>query len=89
MTNGARNRILVVSSTRPTQKKQDTIWVGTPLEVISLLEHDRELISTVILAGRFATNRELANFLSESYPSLSIVSSRHGEEPDAYLPAYA
>lgn len=91
MTNSRSNRtrVLVVSPSRPAKTRPDTIFVDTPLEVISLLEHDRELISTVILAGRFAKNRELAKFLTESYPALSVIAGRAGEEPDSYLPAYA
>jgi hypothetical protein len=83
-----RQCVLVVSASRPERERPDTIFVGTPLEVITLLENDRDLISTVILAGRFAKNRELAKFLTESYPALSVVAGRAGEEPDSFLPVY-
>ena len=84
-----RNRVLVVSSQRPDHSRDDTVFVGTPLDLISLLETDRNLFGTVVLTGRFAANRELTSFLAETYPMLQVLYGRPGEEPDPYLPAYS
>ena len=83
------NRILVVSPLRPSREKADTMFVGNPLDMIEVLESSRETISTVVLTGRFAANRELAAYLTATYPALSIVSNKAGEEPDPYLPTYS
>jgi hypothetical protein len=84
-----RNRVLVVSPLRPLREKAGTVFVGNPLDMIEVLESSRDEISTVVLTGRYAANRELAAYLSQAYPALSIVSGRSGEEPDPYLPTYA
>jgi hypothetical protein len=83
------NRVLVVSPLRPSHEKKDTLFVGNPLDMIEVLESSRETISTVVLAGRYAANRELAAYLSTTYPALSIVAGRAGEEPDPYLPTFS
>jgi hypothetical protein len=44
--------------------------VATPLQAIQRLERHR--ISTVILSGSFARNRELASFLRDAYPSVRV-----------------
>lgn len=65
------------------------MFVGNPLDMIEVLESSRETISTVVLTGRYAANRELAAYLCQTYPALSIVSGQAGEEPDPYLPTYS
>jgi hypothetical protein len=47
------------------------IVVGTPLDAITRLER-RSAISTIILAGTFARNDELAAFLAEFYPAVHL-----------------
>ena len=82
--------IIVVSGDKHhTTNTQDTLVVRTPLDMITRLERDRDAISTVVLMGDFASNRELTSFLAESYPALCILSGHTGEEPDPYLPAFA
>ena len=81
-------RVLVVSPLQPLHAKPDTVFVGTPLDMMQVLEHSRETIGTVVLTGRFAANRELAAYLSTTYPALSIVEGS-GENPDPYLPTYS
>jgi hypothetical protein len=83
------HRVLVVSPLRPTREKPDTMFVGNPLDMIEVLESSRETISTVVLTGRYAANRELAAYLCQTYPALSIVAGRAGEEPDPYLPTFS
>lgn len=82
-------RTLVVTKSPPLTSRPDTAFVATPLDLISVLEHEREQISTVVLTGSFASMRELTMFLVDSYPSLRILSGRPGEEPDTYLPAFS
>ena len=82
-------RTLVVTKNPPLQTRPNTSFVATPLDLISVLEADRERFSTVVLTGNFAKMRELTMFLVDSYPALRILSGRPGEEPDTYLPAYS
>ncbi|HWO19405.1 MAG TPA: hypothetical protein VNO30_11540 [Kofleriaceae bacterium] len=60
----------------------------TNLDLISQLEDPRNFIVAVVLAGRFAKDRELATFLIESYPGLKVIDDET-EEPDlsSYRPA--
>ena len=82
-------RTLVVTRTPPSEPRPNTSFVATPLDLISVLESERELIATVVLTGSFAAMRELTTFLVDTYPALQILSGRPGEEPDTYLPAYS
>ena len=82
-------RTLVVTKSPPLHAKPDTAFVATPLDLISVLENEREQISVVVLTGSFAAMRELTTFLVDSYPALTILSGRPGEEPDTYLPAFS
>jgi hypothetical protein len=82
-------RTLVVSKTVPKHARPNTSFVATPLDLIKLLEDERDDISTVVLTGNFASMRELTLFLVDHYPALRILSGRAGEEPDTYLPAYS
>ena len=82
-------RTLVVTKNPPKVARANTSFVATPLDLIALLEHERELFSTVVLTGNFASMRELTLFLVDQYPALRILSGRSGEEPDTYLPAYS
>jgi hypothetical protein len=83
------HKTLVVTKTPPKRARQNTSFVATPLDLIAILEADRDQIETVVLTGAFASMRELTMFLVDSYPSLRILSGRAGEEPDTYLPAYS
>lgn len=82
-------RTLVVTKNPPARARGNTSFVATPLDLIKLLEDEREDISTVVLTGNFASMRELTMFLVDSYPNLRILSGRAGEDPDTYLPAYS
>jgi hypothetical protein len=82
-------RTLVVTKNPPKRVRPNTSYCATPLDLIAVLEHERDLISTVVLTGNFASMRELTMFLVDSYPALRILSGRPGEEPDTYLPAYS
>lgn len=70
-----RIRTLIITDDRGQRARlaarSDTRVVGTPLELISMLEHG-ELISTVLLAGRFVEDAALPAFLQESYPQLGV-----------------
>jgi hypothetical protein len=57
---------MIVSSVN--RDRDAAITVRTPLDAICRL--DRELIRTVVLAGSFATNLELATTLRELYPQI-------------------
>lgn len=78
----------MVSPLQPLRAKPDTVFVGSPLDMIQVLEHSRESIGTVVLTGRFAANRELAAYLSTTYPALAIVEGS-GDDPDPYLPTFS
>jgi hypothetical protein len=66
------HQTMIVSSDYPRARQQgDVIQVGTPLDAIVQLETP-ELVSRVVLVGSFATNRELATFLTDSYPAVEI-----------------
>ena len=82
-------RTLVVTRTPPRKMRPNTSVVATPLDLIAVLEQEREAISTVVLTGSFAAMRELTMFLTDAYPALRILSGRAGEEPDTYLPQYS
>jgi hypothetical protein len=82
-------RTLVVTRTPPLRARPNTSFVATPLDLIAMLEEERDMISTVVLTGNFASMRELTMFLVDSYPALRILSGDPGEEPDIYLPAYS
>ena len=90
-----RVRTVIVSSDKEhrallrQQLREDTIVVATPLELISSLEEDGNLVTTIVLAGAFARNRELTSFLYEAYPSLRVVDGRVDAVPDTYLPLFA
>ncbi len=47
-----------------------SIVVSTPLDVITWLE--AAPIASVVLAGEFATDKVLAAFLAESYPTIPV-----------------
>lgn len=69
-------RTLVLSdeqSPRSTRSERDRLFVATPLDMIAHLELASTPVSTVVLAGRYGGDRELASFLLESYPMLRIV----------------
>ena len=53
----------------------EAIVVQTNLDLISQLEDPRNFVVAVVLAGRFAKDRELASFLLESYPGLKVIES--------------
>ncbi len=61
---------LIVSSEPVPGARADAFVVGTPLEAITRLE--RRPVHTVVLAGSFARNRELAAFLRDFYPSVRV-----------------
>lgn len=82
-------RTLVVTRTPPRIARRNTDFVATPLDLIAVLEHERDHVETVVLTGSFAAMRELTMFLTDAYPALRILSGRPGEEPDTYLPAYS
>ncbi|MBA3391631.1 MAG: hypothetical protein H0T89_03255 [Deltaproteobacteria bacterium] len=56
----------------------------TPLDLIRILDREGVAISTVILAGRYATDRDLVSFLRETYPGIDVVSDCADEAPVAY-----
>jgi len=84
-----RKRTLVVTKNPPPSTRADTSVVKTPLDMIRTLQEQREQISTVVLMGSFAANRDIATFLVEAYPALRVLSGRSGEDPDTYLPQYS
>jgi hypothetical protein len=69
-------RTLVITDDRGQQlrlrERDDTIVVGTPLELIVALEAAHRLVSTVVLAGRFVLDHDLAGFLRDFYPELGV-----------------
>ncbi|HEV7558963.1 MAG TPA: hypothetical protein VGO00_26000 [Kofleriaceae bacterium] len=66
---------MIVSSGAPRSREvsgeHDAVVVSTPLEAIHRLE-SRDPIAAVVLAGSYATNAELGDFLAETYPFLQI-----------------
>jgi hypothetical protein len=67
----AMNHTMIVSSSNRVRNTGDAIWVGSPLEAIVRLESPQR-IDTVVLAGSYATNHELAAALVELYPTLRV-----------------
>ena len=61
---------LIVSSVRYAMPHDDAFVVTTPLEAIARLERRR--VRTVVLAGTFARNRELAAFVRAFYPAVRV-----------------
>lgn len=66
--------------------RPDAVLVRTNLDLISQLEDPTSFVVTVVLAGAFAKDRELASFLLESYPGIEVVDGT--TESDPYLPLY-
>jgi hypothetical protein len=68
--------MIVSSNNQPSVTPRDNaIVVATPLDAIMRLEkqeHPHHRIGTVVLAGSFASNHELATFLDEFYPSVRV-----------------
>lgn len=50
---------------------ENLIVVGTPLDAITRLEA-RVPISTLVLAGSYARDEEVAQFFAEFYPSIGL-----------------
>lgn len=71
----AQVRTLVLSDEQWPRRApdRDRVFVMTPLDLIARLELWAIPISTVVLAGSFGGNRELASFLLEAYPAVRIV----------------
>jgi hypothetical protein len=63
----------------------DAVVVRTNLDLISQLEDPQSFVVTVVLAGKFAGDRELASFLTESYPGLRVIDGSGDRDPNAYL----
>jgi len=61
---------LIVSSDHLPGARPNGYVVATPLEAIARLERRR--VSTVVLAGTFARDRELASFLRAFYPAIRV-----------------
>jgi hypothetical protein len=59
------DRLIVSSEAHPSNPS-----VATPLDAITRLEDQR--IRTVVLAGSFAQDRELASFLRDFYPDVRV-----------------
>jgi hypothetical protein len=80
-----------VVSADPRHREQphpDSVVVQTNLDLIAQLEDPRNFVVAVVLAGQFARDRELASFLIESYPGLTVIDGTDDPDPDPYLPAY-
>lgn len=78
MDSWAQVRTLVLSDEQswPSSRRapdRDRLFVMTPLDLIAHLELWEIPVSTVVLAGSFGGNRELASFLLEAYPAVRIV----------------
>ena len=65
------NQTLIVSRDKQNFERGDAIVVSTPLDAIMRLEKRRR-IGTVVLAGSYARDSELAAFLDEFYPSVRV-----------------
>jgi len=65
--------MIVSGGNQPTVRttREDAIVVATPLDAIMRLE-GRDRIRLVVLAGSYATNRELATFIGEFYPMVRV-----------------
>lgn len=64
-----------------TREHADAVVVRTNLELISQLEDPQSFVVAVVLAGRFAQDRELAAFLIESYPGLQVIADTADLDP--------
>lgn len=62
--------MLVTSS--QAEPHAETYVVATPLDAIMKLEGESE-IKLVVLAGQHATDRGLASFLAEFYPTVRVL----------------
>lgn len=71
MSENRKGQALVVT-TRDTHVRTDRV-VRTMLDMVAALERRHDAISTVILGGDFARDRDVETFLRETYPSLEIV----------------
>lgn len=63
------------------QRHADALVVRTNLELISQLEDPQSFVVAVVLAGQFAHDRELAAFLTESYPGLRVIAGTADLDP--------
>lgn len=53
-------------------ERRDTAVVATPRELMFLLAGDHRLVATVVLAGRFAFDDELAALVHAECPELGV-----------------
>lgn len=65
-----------------TEPREDTVVVGTPLDLIVQLGDEQHLVSRVVFAGHPSSQRELAAFLRDDYPSIVVVDD---DDDDATL----
>ena len=67
-------RTFVMTTTREGRHHgADTVFVTTPLDLISHLEDPRLGVVTVVLTERFATDPDLGAFIKENYPRVELV----------------
>ena len=80
-------RTVVVSGDPRHQEQQgpDAVVVQTNLDLISQLEDPHSFVVTVVLAGAFAKDRELASFLIECYPGLEVVDATDEAKIERYV----
>ena len=69
----AMHQTMIVSCCMPSvrDRTDDVIVVTTPLDAVVHLERQNR-IRTVVLAGSFARNHELAAFLGSFYPAVHV-----------------
>ena len=72
----AKIRTLIITDDagqrRRLAERHDTVVVATPLELVFALEDTDRLISTIVLAGRFVDDGDLATFLGDTYPQIGV-----------------
>jgi hypothetical protein len=79
--------VVVSGDPRHREPGPDAVVVRTNLDLISQLEDPHSFVVAVVLAGRFAGDRELASFLVESYPGLKVIEDAEDPDPSVYRAA--
>jgi hypothetical protein len=72
---GDQQSLVVVNDTSQAVSWRNAHVVRTMLDMISCLESAGSSLVTVVLGGDFARDLEIAGFLRETYPAVTVVAT--------------
>lgn len=66
------SRALVLGTDELAARRGGCVFARTPLDMIQVLERATSQIAIVVLAGTYAGREDIAYFLREAYPDVSV-----------------